>query len=109
VSLSVVFYRDPVMPMLILLFSFTQEGDQNSRSVVFLELKCIQQPTTATTVIAAAGLAKLDVSSFPDPFVVVNVDSEQTHTTSVIKKTLNPCWNEHFDVSVVLFSDLSCP
>ena len=31
------------------------------------------------------------------------VDSEQTHTTSVIKKTLNPYWNEHFDVSVLFF------
>lgn len=26
------------------------------------------------------------------------MDAEQTHTTSVIKKTLNPYWNENFEV-----------
>ena len=52
-------------------------------------------------VVAADGLAKLDGFSLPDPFAVIMVDSEQTHITSVIKKTLNPYWNEHFDVSVV--------
>lgn len=35
---------------------------------------------------------------FPDPFAVVTVDGEQTHTTSVIRKTLNPYWNESFDM-----------
>jgi Ca2+-dependent lipid-binding protein len=34
----------------------------------------------------------------PDPFAVITVDAEQTHTTSVIKKTLNPYWNESFDM-----------
>ncbi|KAI0261684.1 C2 domain-containing protein [Russula aff. rugulosa BPL654] len=51
-------------------------------------------------VVAADGLAKHDVFSLPDPFAVIIVDSEQIHTTSVIKKTLNPYWNEHFDVTV---------
>ncbi|KAN0115918.1 HECT domain containing protein, partial [Russula decolorans] len=51
-------------------------------------------------VISANGLAKLDVFSLPDPFTVIIVDSEQTHTTSVVKKTLNPYWNEHFDIMV---------
>ena len=36
----------------------------------------------------------------PDPFAIVTVDGEQTHTTSVIKKTLNPYWNDSFDVNV---------
>ncbi|KAF9127760.1 hypothetical protein BGW39_005652 [Mortierella sp. 14UC] len=36
----------------------------------------------------------------PDPFAVVTVDGDQTHTTTVMKKTLNPYWNESFDVSV---------
>lgn len=36
----------------------------------------------------------------PDPFAIVTVDGEQTHTTSVIKKTLNPYWNDSFDVMV---------
>jgi hypothetical protein len=52
-------------------------------------------------VVAADGLAKPYVFRLPDPFAVINVDSGLTHTMSVLKKTLNPCWNEHFDVSVV--------
>jgi Ca2+-dependent lipid-binding protein len=35
---------------------------------------------------------------FPDPFAVATVNGEQTRTTSVIKKTLNPYWNESFDL-----------
>ncbi|KAI5857099.1 hypothetical protein BZA05DRAFT_166177 [Tricharina praecox] len=52
------------------------------------------------TVIAADGLYKRDILRFPDPFAVVTVDGEQTHTTSVIRKTLNPYWNESFDIHV---------
>lgn len=52
------------------------------------------------TVVAADGLSKRDVFRLPDPFAVITVDAEQTHTTSVIKKTLNPYWNENFDVNV---------
>ena len=52
------------------------------------------------TVVAADGLSKRDVFRLPDPFAVITVDAEQTHTTSVIKKTLNPYWNENFDVYV---------
>ena len=48
--------------------------------------------------VAADGLSKRDVFRLPDPFVVITVDAEQTHTTSVIKKTLNPYWNENFDM-----------
>ncbi|KAL4074493.1 hypothetical protein V8B97DRAFT_2005434 [Scleroderma yunnanense] len=50
------------------------------------------------TVVAADGLSKRDVFRLPDPFAVITVDAEQTHTTSVIKKTLNPYWNESFDI-----------
>jgi E3 ubiquitin-protein ligase NEDD4 len=50
------------------------------------------------TVVAADGLSKRDVFRLPDPFAVITVDAEQTHTTSVIKKTLNPYWNESFDM-----------
>ncbi|EAL90279.1 ubiquitin-protein ligase (Rsp5), putative [Aspergillus fumigatus A1163] len=46
------------------------------------------------------GLYKRDVFRFPDPFAVATVGGEQTHTTSVIKKTLNPYWNEMFDLRV---------
>ncbi|KAJ7269799.1 C2 domain-containing protein [Mycena rebaudengoi] len=52
------------------------------------------------TVVAADGLSKRDVFRLPDPFAIINVDAEQIHTTSVIRKTLNPCWNESFDITV---------
>ena len=52
------------------------------------------------TVVAADGLTKRDVFRLPDTFAIVTVDGEQTHTTSVIKKTLNPYWNDAFDVTV---------
>lgn len=52
------------------------------------------------TVVAADGLSKRDVFRLPDPFAVITVDGEQTHTTSAIKKTLNPYWNESFDITV---------
>ncbi|KAB8670382.1 hypothetical protein FH972_026295 [Carpinus fangiana] len=49
-------------------------------------------------VIAADGLYKRDVFRFPDPFAVATINGEQTQTTQVIKKTLNPYWNEAFDL-----------
>nr|AAB07514.1 E6-AP-like protein ubiquitin ligase [Schizosaccharomyces pombe]CAA68867.1 ubiquitin--protein ligase [Schizosaccharomyces pombe] len=52
------------------------------------------------TIVAADGLYKRDVFRFPDPFAVLTVDGEQTHTTTAIKKTLNPYWNETFEVNV---------
>ncbi|CAO0794161.1 unnamed protein product [Mucor circinelloides] len=57
--------------------------------------------TVRLTVIAADGLVKKDLFfKMPDPFAVVTVDGEQTHTTTVMKKTLNPYWNESFDLQV---------
>ncbi|KAG0244214.1 hypothetical protein BGX31_009610 [Mortierella sp. GBA43] len=56
------------------------------------------QRTIRLTVIAADGLYKRDVFRLPDPFAVVTVDGDQTHTTTVMKKTLNPYWNESFEV-----------
>lgn len=47
-----------------------------------------------------------DLAGFPDPFAVATVGGEQTHTTSVIKKTLNPYWNETFDLYVLAFYNL---
>ncbi|ORX44255.1 HECT-domain-containing protein [Hesseltinella vesiculosa] len=60
-----------------------------------------QTRTVRLTVIAADGLVKKDLFfKMPDPFAVVTVDGEQTHTTTVMKKTLNPYWNESFDLEV---------
>ena len=39
-------------------------------------------------------------TGFPDPFAVATISGEQTRTTGVIKKTLNPYWNESFDMYV---------
>jgi E3 ubiquitin-protein ligase NEDD4 len=35
---------------------------------------------------------------------VATINGEQTRTTSVIKKTLNPYWNESFDMYVILYT-----
>lgn len=56
------------------------------------------QPNVRVTIIAADGLYKRDVFRFPDPFAVATINGEQTKTTGVIKKTLNPYWNESFDM-----------
>ncbi|KAI9875960.1 MAG: hypothetical protein M1830_007675 [Pleopsidium flavum] len=56
------------------------------------------EPNLRVTIIAADGLYKRDLLRFPDPFAVATISGEQTRTTSVIKKTLNPYWNESFDM-----------
>jgi len=58
------------------------------------------QPNLRVTVIAADGLAKRDVFQKPDPFAVATISGEQTRTTGVSKKNLNPYWNESFDFKV---------
>ncbi|TPX15837.1 uncharacterized protein E0L32_000171 [Thyridium curvatum] len=58
------------------------------------------QANLRVTIIAADGLYKRDVFRFPDPFAVATINGEQTKTTSVSKRTLNPYWNESFDFRV---------
>ncbi|KAK0742871.1 HECT-domain-containing protein [Schizothecium vesticola] len=58
------------------------------------------QPNLRVTIIAADGLYKRDVFRYPDPFAVATVNGEQTQTTQVTRKTLNPYWNEQFDFTV---------
>ncbi|KAI1750772.1 HECT-domain-containing protein [Xylaria castorea] len=55
------------------------------------------QPNLRVTIIAADGLYKRDVFRLPDPFAVATINGEQTKTTQVCKRTLNPYWNESFD------------
>ncbi|KAJ3283722.1 hypothetical protein HDU79_008837, partial [Rhizoclosmatium sp. JEL0117] len=50
--------------------------------------------------VAADGLVKREVFRLPDPFAVITVNGEQTKTTQVSRKTLNPYWNESFDVTL---------
>ncbi|PVF96727.1 putative ubiquitin-protein ligase [Serendipita vermifera] len=54
------------------------------------------------TVVAAHGLIKREVFRLPDPFSVVTVDgnSNNSQTTQVIKRSLSPSWNEHFEFTV---------
>ncbi|KAJ7212062.1 hypothetical protein GGX14DRAFT_447230 [Mycena pura] len=52
------------------------------------------------TLFSAYNLVKRDLLGLPDPFAVLTVDGEQTSTTAIVRKTLNPSWNEHFDVVV---------
>ncbi|KAI1822173.1 HECT-domain-containing protein [Xylaria intraflava] len=57
----------------------------------------LAQPNLRVTIIAADGLYKRDVFRLPDPFAVATINGEQTKTTQVCKRTLNPYWNESFD------------
>ena len=51
------------------------------------------------TVLCARNLAKRDLFRLPDPFVRVSVDSAgQTHATESSKNTLDPKWNQHYDL-----------
>jgi hypothetical protein len=54
--------------------------------------------TSLSTVVAADGLSKREAFRLPDPFAVITVDAEQTNASSVIRETLNPYWNESFDM-----------
>ncbi|KAK2755144.1 ubiquitin-protein ligase [Colletotrichum kahawae] len=59
-----------------------------------------RKPNLRVTIIAADGLYKRDVFRFPDPFAVITVNGDQTKTTTAQKRTLNPYWNESFDLHV---------
>ena len=51
------------------------------------------------TVLCARNLAKRDLFRLPDPLVRVSVDnSGQTHATESSKNTLDPKWNQHYDL-----------
>jgi len=51
-------------------------------------------------VIGAAGLAKADLGSLSDPFVLVYWGDKLVHTTKVINDTLNPSWGDGETVKV---------
>jgi hypothetical protein len=44
------------------------------------------------------------LAGFPDPFAVATINGEQTKTTTVSKRTLNPYWNESFDLCVPIYA-----
>uniref|UniRef100_A0A8D2QKJ8 C2 domain-containing protein n=1 Tax=Zonotrichia albicollis TaxID=44394 RepID=A0A8D2QKJ8_ZONAL len=50
-------------------------------------------------VLCAKNLVKKDFFRLPDPFAKVVVDgSGQCHSTDTVKNTLDPKWNQHYDL-----------
>lgn len=62
------------------------------------ERLCAQPARLLFSVLSASGLPKRNLFRLPDPFVVVSVDGVEKFASSTVKKSLNPFWNEHFDV-----------
>ncbi|RUS90106.1 hypothetical protein EGW08_002148 [Elysia chlorotica] len=53
------------------------------------------------TVLCAKNLGKRDFFRLPDPFAKITVDgSGQCHSTAVLRNTLDPKWNQHYDLYV---------
>ena len=66
-------------------------------------MDCTREMSSVRYTSSAFGMKKhmlMDNAGFPDPFAVATISGEQTRTTGVIKKTLNPYWNESFDMYV---------
>ncbi|ORZ21534.1 hypothetical protein BCR42DRAFT_407718 [Absidia repens] len=61
----------------------------------------VDKQTVCLTLMAVDGLLKSNLFvKLPDPFAVVTVDREQIRTTTVMKRTPNPYWNESFELQV---------
>ncbi|KZC13825.1 E3 ubiquitin-protein ligase SMURF2, partial [Dufourea novaeangliae] len=53
------------------------------------------------TVLCARNLARKDLFRLPDPFAKITVDgSGQCHSTDTCKATLDPKWNQHYDLYI---------
>ncbi|XP_067123380.1 E3 ubiquitin-protein ligase SMURF2 isoform X2 [Centruroides vittatus] len=53
------------------------------------------------TILCAKNLAKKDFFRLPDPFCKINVNgSGQCHSTETCKNTLDPRWNQHYDLYI---------
>ena len=63
--------------------SFAQEGTQFKLSF---------------TVVEAHDLIAMDKCGTSDPYCKVKVDSHTIHKTKIVKKSLDPVWNETFDL-----------
>lgn len=67
-------------------------------STPLAKYKKLDSVPCAPLVLSASGLPKRNLFRLPDPFVVVSVDGAEKFASSTVKKSLNPFWNEHFDV-----------
>lgn len=85
------------------LFANVTFTDRDPFFIFVIQLICLERPFS---VVAADSLVKRDLLRLPDPFAIVSVDGEQIHTTSVIKRTLNPYWNEW--ARFILLSKILC-
>ncbi|XP_001606601.2 E3 ubiquitin-protein ligase SMURF2 [Nasonia vitripennis] len=53
------------------------------------------------TILCARNLARKDLFRLPDPFARITVDgSGQCHSTDTCKATLDPKWNQHYDLYI---------
>ncbi|CAH1273695.1 SMURF2 [Branchiostoma lanceolatum] len=53
------------------------------------------------TVLCARNVSKKDFFRLPDPFAKISVDgSGQCHSTDTCKNTLDPKWNQHYDLFI---------
>ncbi|XP_003701780.1 SMAD specific E3 ubiquitin protein ligase isoform X1 [Megachile rotundata] len=53
------------------------------------------------TILCARNLARKDLFRLPDPFAKITVDgSGQCHSTHTCKATLDPMWNQHYDLYI---------
>ncbi|XKL60931.1 hypothetical protein PGB90_007988 [Kerria lacca] len=53
------------------------------------------------TVLCARNLIRKDLFKLPDPFAKISVDgSGQCHSTDTCKATLDPKWNQHYDLYI---------
>ncbi|XP_034174941.2 SMAD specific E3 ubiquitin protein ligase [Osmia lignaria lignaria] len=53
------------------------------------------------TILCARNLARKDLFRLPDPFAKITVDgSGQCHSTHTVKATLDPMWNQHYDLYI---------
>ena len=56
--------------------------------------------TLRFTLDSASGLKKADTFGKSDPYCIVKVNGEQQCTSTVMKKTLDPVWDEDFTVNL---------
>ncbi|KAL0279040.1 UNVERIFIED_CONTAM: hypothetical protein PYX00_000684 [Menopon gallinae] len=53
------------------------------------------------TILGARNLVRRDLFRLPDPFAKISVDgSGQCHSTEVCRATLDPKWNQHYDLYI---------
>jgi len=52
------------------------------------------------TLIGAAQLPAVDVTGSSDPYVTIRIGETKVYRTAVIKRTVEPQWNESFEILV---------